>query len=182
LAFVGQWALAMGRLAEVAGVRVARALAAAAVPVIAVAECFSWYAVISTNYLGNVVEESLWATVGLCAVIACALLWPRFQGRLQRVLAVCVGCGLVYVLFMVLHDVPMYVTRWRAAEAAGQVYFTLQAGLRDVATRCVVTHSLDDWREEMPWMTFYFTLSVWFSLALAAVSLRRPSVTAALRR
>jgi hypothetical protein len=176
LAFVRQWSLAMERAAEVAGVRTSLFVSRAAVPLIAVAECFSWYAVLSTNYLGNVVEESLWATVGALAVLGCGALALRFREPFRRALWICVGCGLVYVAFMALHDVPMYVSRFRADEAAHRVFFTFAAGLRDVATRRVVTASLDDWREEMPWMTFYFTLSVWFSLGLATLQLARKRV------
>lgn len=181
LSFVAQWSLALHRAAKLARVKTARYVAAWAVPAIAVAECFSWYAVISTNYLGNVVEESIWATVGLGTVLAAGALAPRYRGAVWKFLAFCFGCALAYVAFMVLHDVPMYVARWRAAEASGQVYLPFWEGLRDLATRRVVTFDISDWREEIPWMSFYFTLSVWFSLGLCLVSLRPEELVRFLR-
>ncbi len=114
LAFVAQWALALERTAQLAGVEAARAIAAAALVAISVAECFSWYAVLTTNYFGHVVEESLWTAVGLGAAVASAMLYPRFRGTFQRVLAACIASALGCVAFMVLHDVPMYVGRWQA--------------------------------------------------------------------
>jgi hypothetical protein len=181
LAFVAQWALALERTAKLAGVQAARVIAVAALVAISVAECFSWYAVLSTNYFGHVVEESLWASVGLGAAVASALLYPRFRGNFQRVLGACIASALGYVAFMVLHDVPMYLGRWRADSLAGRSYLTIWEGLRDVTTRRWVTWDLDVWREEIPWMSFYFTVAVWFSLALCRVSLRPSSVAPFLR-
>ena len=72
--------------------------------------------------------------MGFGLVFSTALLWPRYRGVFGKYLGLCLGCALVYVAFMVLHDVPMYVARWRAAEAAGQAYLPLREGLRDLAT------------------------------------------------
>jgi hypothetical protein len=40
------------------------------------------------------------------------------------------------------------------------------AGLYDVSTRWVVTHDLAEWKDEIPWMSLYFSVAVWASLAL----------------
>jgi hypothetical protein len=180
LSFVAQWSLALRRTASIAGARAAGLVASIAVPVIALAECFSWYAVISTNYLGNVIEESIWAGTGLLGTVAAALLLPRYRGTYRRLIALCFLSGLVYFAFMTLHDVPMYLDRWREAEAGGRRYLPLWEGLRDVATRRVVTADIDQWREEMPWMSFYFTVSVWFSLALCSIPLQPATLRRAL--
>ena len=42
-------------------------------PLIALAECCSWYAVISTDFLGNVLENSLWTVTFTLIAIALAL-------------------------------------------------------------------------------------------------------------
>jgi hypothetical protein len=39
-------------------------------------------------------------------------------------------------------------------------------GLRDVSTRWVVTHDLAEWKDEIAWMSLYFSAAVWASLAL----------------
>ena len=36
----------------------------------------------------------------------------------------------------------------------------------DAATRRVVTHDFGHWKDEMPWMSLYFTVAVWASLAI----------------
>ena len=61
----------------------------------------------------------------------------------------------VYVWFMVRIDVPMYLSQWRADEAARVSYEALGAGLRRMA-RC--RDRSDDWakwREDVTWMTLY---------------------------
>ena len=65
-------------------------------------------------------------------------------------------------------------------EAARRVYLGFREGLRDLASRCVVTDRIEDWREEIPWMTFYFSLAVWFSLALCLAPLRKAFLGASL--
>jgi hypothetical protein len=176
LCFVAQWSLALRQAAKVAGSKPAERIAMVAVPLIAVAECFSWYAVISTNFLGNVVEESIWTVTGLLAVTASALLRPRYQGAARQFLRLGVISALVYVAFMSMRDVPMYFHRWLADEAVHKHYFSLRDGLSDLASRCVVTDSFEKWREEIPWMTLYFSVAVWFSLALCVAPLRKSSL------
>ena len=39
-------------------------------------------------------------------------------------------------------------------------------GLRDVSTRWIVTHDLAEWKDEIAWMSLYFSAAVWASLAL----------------
>jgi hypothetical protein len=63
-------------------------------------------------------------------------------------------------------DVPMYLNRWRTGEADGDKRLTPREGLRDVSTRWVVTHDLAEWKDEIAWMSLYFSLAVWSSLAL----------------
>ena len=63
-------------------------------------------------------------------------------------------------------DVPMYLGRLRAGLADGSKLLTPLEGLRDVSTRWVVTHDLAEWKDEMVWMSLYFSAAVWASLAL----------------
>jgi hypothetical protein len=35
-----------------------------------------------------------------------------------------------------------------------------------VSVRWVVTHDMAEWKDEIPWMSLYFTAAVWASLAL----------------
>jgi hypothetical protein len=44
-------------------------------------------------------------------------------------------------------------------------------GLRDASTRWVVTHDFAQWKDEIAWMSLYFTAAVWASLALCLIYL-----------
>src|SRR6202163_725223 len=64
------------------------------------------------------------------------------------------------------NDVPMYLIRWRADVAVGSKRMRPLEGLRDVSTRWIVTHDLAEWKDEIAWMSLYFSAAVWASLAL----------------
>src|SRR5207244_4905029 len=71
-----------------------------------------------------------------------------------------------YLAFLMTIDVPMYLARWRAKVADGSRLLRPLEGLRDVSTRWVVTHDLAEWKDEIAWMSLYFSAAVWASLAL----------------
>ena len=60
----------------------------------------------------------------------------------------------------------MYLSRWRADLANGSRLLRPLEGLRDVSTRWIVTHDLAEWKDEITWMSLYFSAAVWASLAL----------------
>jgi hypothetical protein len=60
----------------------------------------------------------------------------------------------------------MYWARWIADEAVGRHYFSIAQGLSDVSGRWSVSHRWQDWQHEVPWMTLYFSVAVWFSMSL----------------
>jgi hypothetical protein len=64
-------------------------------------------------------------------------------------------------------DVRMYVRRWRLRKAG--VYLTLATGVRDSHRRRHPTRAWDVWREDVPWMTLYFSIGVWTSLAMVLI-------------
>ena len=76
-------------------------------------------------------------------------------------------CSPIFIAFMVLVDIPMYIKRWRADEADGRVYLSISAGLRDAAKCKVVSKQFFVWKEDVPWMSAYFTLAVWLSIWIA---------------
>jgi len=158
LAFVVQWALLMH---EAGAVRAAGALVA----IIAVAEILSWVAVLTRNDLFHAGENALWT---LAAGLAAAFLASRwaYEGALGRkVILVAIACAAVYTAFMVAYVVPMYFRRWEP----GGAYLTLGEGLRQVLKRCTVEREWAHWRQDAAWLTPYFTIAVWISIALAYV-------------
>lgn len=171
LSFAAQWALLL-RGAALAGRHPPSLwLSQAVLPLIALAEVHSWYAVLTTRNIGHVVEETLWGTVALLSVLAMLALWPRATVRARRWLGLAIVAGTLYTAYMFTVDVPMYWARWLAGEAAGQVYPTLAAGVADAASRWHVSHDWALWRSEVVWMTLYFSVAVWISIALAHVRL-----------
>jgi hypothetical protein len=170
LCFITQLVLTGRGIARWLRVPAAEALASLPLLLIVVAETSSWYAVVTTNYLGNFVEESLWTLSGLLFAVSLAMMRPRSAGRLRRLLSVSLVGSLLYVAFMSTVDLRMYFTRLRADRLAGRPYLSLAEGLHDLIARRVVTFSWNDWHEELAWMFLYFSVSVWFSLSLISAS------------
>jgi hypothetical protein len=166
LAFAAQWALLLNQLALDERSSFGRVVSWLLVPLIVVAEVCSWYAVLTTSYFGNAIEESLWALSATLLVLGCLALWSRCRPACRPFLTVALVLGAAYVAFMSTVDVPMYVSRWLADEASGRAYLSLSQGLQDVGTRWVVTFDWEQWRTEIPWMTLYFSVGVWCSIAL----------------
>jgi hypothetical protein len=171
--FAAQWAIILRHLAHVAPAPAARAIANSVVPVIAVAECCSWYAVITTDYLGNTIENSLWAVTFLGIAAALALLLYKFTGLIRLAIVATIVGIMGYGAFMATVDVPMYFWRWQADLANGKELLSLFAGLHDASTRWVVTHDIAQWRDEIAWLSLYFSVAVWTSLALCGFVLMR---------
>jgi hypothetical protein len=166
LAFVAQWTLVIKEWCRVAGSPLGVQVSRLFLPLIAIAETFSWYSTLTTNFLGSVLEESLWAATGALVMAILTGLWLRTGDTRQRYLGTILSLNVVYVLFMCTVDVPMYLRRWRADEAAGRRYLSVRQGWHDARSRRIVTHRWVDWREEVPWMSLYFSGGVWLSLAL----------------
>jgi hypothetical protein len=166
LCFAAQWALLLHAAARGVGSRFGVAVAWLLVPLVAVAEVCSWSGVLTTCYLGNVAEESLWALAASLLVAGGLIVWARRRTAREPFMAAALALGILYIIFMISCDIPMYLSRWLADEARGRTYLTLGQGLRDAWLRPVVTFSWEQWRPEIPWMTLYFSVCVWWSLAL----------------
>ena len=171
--FAMQWALLLGEISRATGSGVGRVTARVVVPLIAIAELCSWHAVLTTSNLGHVVEESIWGLAAGLMVMSLLWIWPRCGGQVQRLLAAWCAAGIAYVAFMFLVDVPMYWTRWLTDEAIGRHYLSLAQGVLDTSGRWIVSHRWQDWRSEIAWMSLYFSVAVWLSIALVHVPLER---------
>jgi hypothetical protein len=177
LSLVAQWTLFLGQWTKALGSRVGYAISRALLPLIAFAECCSWFTTLTTNFRGSVIEESTWAmTSSLMTLVLVALWWRRSEVRRPFVGAAIV-LNAAYIMFMSTVDVPMYAARVRADAATGKTFLTIGQGVRDSASRRVVTRRWEDWSDEMPWMSLYFSAGVWISLSL----IRAPRVKDGLR-
>ena len=146
---------------------------------IVVAECCSCAGTVTTDRLFFLGEEGSWV-VGFTVFLPFALaLARRIPGDddcwkaarcFARVLAVCVCC---YVPWGWLSDVPSNYEAWRKDQAAGKRYFGFWDGLEDAATTRRETRAWDAWGHKLLWMTAYFTLGVWSSIALVSAPRKR---------
>jgi hypothetical protein len=164
LCFAVQCALCVYRLSEIAGLPLLAAEAHVFVPLVVFAEILCWYAVLSLNHIGHAIEESLWALLMLLLSAAFGTAALATHGLLREMLVL--GAGLYAIASGVTFafDVRMYLQRWR--RHAGSNRLTLVTGLRDIGWRRHPTVAWEDWRAEVPWMTLYFSVGVWTSLAM----------------
>jgi hypothetical protein len=166
ISFAAQWAIVLHRLGTMTGADTTLNAAWAIVPLILIAECFSWYGVVTTNYLGNAIENSIWAFAFFLVGIGLCRLLPEFDGPVRVVLAVTILGIMGYLVFLMTVDVPMYLGRWWTEIAGGSKFLGPLEGLRDASTRWVVTRDFAQWKDEIAWMSLYFSAAVWASLAL----------------
>jgi hypothetical protein len=164
--FAVQWAIVLHQVGTMTGADTTVNAAWVIVPLILVAEGFSWHAVLTRNYLCNAIENSLWAVAFFIVAIGLCRLLPEFHGAVRVALVVTIIGIAGYLAFLATIDVPMYLTRWRAELANGSRPLSPLEGLRDVSFRWVVTHDISEWKDEIPWMSLYFSAAVWSSLAL----------------
>lgn len=172
LCFALQCGLFVWRLSNIAGIPLLEVAAHAFVPLAIVAELACWYAVLSLNHVGHAIEESLWALMMLILSVAAGAAAVASTGPLRSML---IAGFLVYAVGAALtmaFDVRMYVRRWHTSGAGIRLPFA--AGFRDSQLRRRPTFTWEVWREEAPWMTLYFSVGVWTSLAM--VLLERAAV------
>jgi hypothetical protein len=166
ICFAAQWAIILRQMGTMTGADITLSAARVIVPLILIAECLSWHAVLTKNYLGNAIENSIWGVSFFIVGIALCRLLPEFEGPVALVLVVAIIGIAGYLVFLATIDVPMYLTRWRAERTASVKRLSLLEGLRDASVRWVVTHDIAEWKHEITWMSLYFSAAVWASLAL----------------
>jgi len=164
--FAAQWAMVLHRLGTMTGADTALRAAWVIVPLILIAECFSWHAVLTKNFLGSAIENSIWGFCFVIIVIGICRLIPEFSGPARAVLVSTIIGISGYLAFLATIDVPMYLTRWRTGAADSIRPLSPLEGLHDASVRWIVTHDLAEWKDEIAWMSLYFSTAVWASLAL----------------
>jgi hypothetical protein len=166
LCFVIQWALLLREISRATNSTIGINASVAIVSLIVIAEMCSWYSVLTTSNFGHVAEESLWSLSVLILVTSLISIRARFPAALRPVLTLVCVAGIAYIVFMLLVDVPMYWSRWIGDEASGRHYLTITQGIHDASEHWVVSHRWEDWKNEIAWMSMYFSVAVWLSIAL----------------
>lgn len=71
-------------------------------------------------------------------------------------------------MFMAMVDVPMYFTRYyEDRESADVPFLYFSDGVVDIMSCHEIVKEFGEWKEEVPWMTGYFSGCVWLSLWFA---------------
>jgi len=169
--FAMQWAIVLHQLGRLTQSDAVQRIARLVVPFIVTAEICSWYAVITTSYLGNTIENSIWAVTFLLIAVALTRLMTDFHGAMRWAIGATVAGIACYLAFLVMIDVPMYFARWQVDQANGKPLLDIVSGLHDVSTRWIVTHDVAHWQQEFAWMALYFSAAVWSSLGLCGFTL-----------
>jgi hypothetical protein len=168
LSFAAQWALVLHRTASLGSSPFVQAVSSALLPLILLAEGCSWYAVLTTEQRAHALENSLWGLSAALVVAGMLVIGPHPGAALYP--AVIAG-GAAYVAFIFVYDVPMYWSRWLIDQANGRKSLSIAAGIVDICRRWTVSYRWEDWRDEVPWMSLYFTFGVWSSIWLVYASL-----------
>src|SRR5262245_64876855 len=111
ICFAAQWAIVLRQLGGIAESDAAMNIAWAIVPLIFLAQCCSWYGVLTTNYLANAIENSIWAVGFLLVGIGLCRLLPEFEGLVRLAIIGAILGIAAYLTFLIAIDVPMYVRR-----------------------------------------------------------------------
>lgn len=164
LAFVAQWAFLLHEIGKGSRDNSVLSISKMIVPMIFVAECFSWYACTTGNFFGTIIEESLWAVAASLTMIGFFRGRKHYEGTQKNFLSAGSVAAFGYVIYMVTVDVPAYITNWMANQAEGKVYSTLSEGFVEVATVWRQTYAEADWQYEFVWMSLYFSVAVWMSI------------------
>lgn len=144
--------------------------AAWAVPVfMIVAQGFCWHSVLTLNHITQAVESTLWATgFAWMAALLGAVAWGS-SGWVNALAIFGVLGAAVFVSYVLCVDVPMYWRRYQHGRTQGQVYMRLDHGARDAWSRRVPSGSWAAWKADALWLTPYFSLGVWISIAMVCV-------------
>ena len=169
LCFVAQWALLLHAIGKYKDEGFVRHISYWILPIIVVAEVFSWTSVVTTINFGHVIEESLWAFTACLIFVCFAILHSSSDGVSKKLYALLMSVTIVYLLFMLTVDIPMYYERWQEDIALNRISLSIVDGFRDLSYRWVVVDNWKTWKVEVPWMTLYFSIAVWMSIALSHV-------------
>ena len=141
--------------------------AAWAIPIfMSIAQVFCWHSILTLNHFTQAIESLLWAA-GFSWMAALLTIIALDTSGLIHLLAVTGALGSVaFVAYALVIDIPLYLRRFRSGRALGQSYLSINQGARDAWHRREQSHSWDKWRDDALWLTPYFSVGVWFSMAL----------------
>jgi hypothetical protein len=131
-----------------------------------IAQAFCWHSILTLNHITQAVESLLWAA-GFSWMAALFTIIALDTHGMVHFLAIAGVLGSVtFVAYAVAVDIPLYVRRFRSGRALGQNYLSITHGAKDAWHRREMSHSWDRWKDDALWLTPYFSVGAWLSMAL----------------
>ncbi len=144
--------------------------AAWAVPAfLLVAQGFCWHSVLTLNHITQAVESMLWAAGFSWMAALLAVIALDTSGWVRTLAVLGIVASLAFVAYVLLVDAPMYWRRYCDGRARGQAYLSLGQGAHDAWHRRVPSLSWSAWRADALWLTPYFSIGAWISMAIVCV-------------
>lgn len=137
-----------------------------------ISQVFCWIGITTKNSLYNAIEESLWASFGFHKLITFITLLnvlsksTNINDKYKYIKNIStfgvIGCTL-FLIFMILVDIPMYVKRYLKADKSK--FLNIFDGVKTLF-KCKKDNSFEIWKKEIPWLTLYFTFAVWITILI----------------
>jgi hypothetical protein len=144
--------------------------AAWAVPVfMVVAQGFCWHSVLTLNHITQAVESLLWAAGFSWMAALLAIVAIDGSGWVSGLALFGIFGSIAFVAYVLGVDVPMYWSRYQHGRTRGQTYMRLDQGARDAWQRRVPSGNWAAWKADALWLTPYFSVGVWLSIAMVCV-------------
>lgn len=139
------------------------------VPIIILAQISCWYATLTLNHFWHSIEEAAWVVMIVLAAACLLIGFLRLDGVPQILMAMGIaGCmGSAYIMLFI--DIPMYLSRNRSHQTKAKRFLTIREGLTDAVTRRVETNDWKIWKNEVLWISSYFTFGVWLSIGMVLI-------------
>jgi hypothetical protein len=134
-----------------------------------VAQVFCWHSVLTLNHITQAVESMLWAAGVSWMAILLGTIAFNSSGWVNTLAIFGVLCSMGFVAYVIGVDAPMYWRRYRNGRARGQAYMRLDQGARDAWHRRVHSGNWAAWRADALWLTPYFSVDVWISIAMVCI-------------
>lgn len=142
-------------------------------PTIILAQIFSWMGCLTKNNLWNATEESLWTFSFLILLVISISTYNNMfllenttkNESIKTFLLYFIFASVIYIGFMMWVDIPMYLNRSKKYKHPKKK-ISLLGYVKDMAQCKKVTKSYNDWKDDMPWLTGYFTFAVWSSILM----------------
>lgn len=169
ICFALQLGLFVHQLAAHAGLPAVQAAAWAVPMFMVVAQAFCWHSVLTLNHITQAVESTLWAAGFSWMAALLGIVALNSSGWVQSLAVFAILGAACFVAYVLSVDVPMYWRRYRAGRAQGLVYMRLDEGARDAWQRRVPSGNWVSWKADALWLTPYFSVGVWASIAMACI-------------